>query len=886
MSVLRAWFTVFILFLSSICHSQLVWSPVNPSPTGNALFSIASGAGQFVGVGANGAIAASDDGKHWIHRESNTPSALTALIFANGEFLAAASDGTIVHSIDGIKWIPEATGATFPVDNLVFGNGTYVLAGGSANFLTSSDAKTWTPHTLPYNCLFNQTVNGGPDSGKIIFAHGRFVAAYEQCVLGSADGVNWTLFSFSNQAFWTLDFVNGNFIAVGGTSLAEVSPDGINWTAETGTNTYPLSAVCADGSSCIGLSSVVQQSDFISHSSDGSNWLAESIFYSLNGNYQSISSPPVLHATAFANGTYVAVGDFGILLYSTDGVDWMTGAFDLLDTLRGVTFGQGLFVAVGDRGEVQTSQDGVDWSIQARATSNDLYAIAYANGTYIAVGDGGCILSSSDGTNWAVQGSGTTANLLSVATNGAEFVAVGAGGTVLTSPDGFIWQSQNSGTAHALRALAYGANRYVAVGDFGDILESADGISWSLVLESDITTSLYSVAFGNGEFVALGPPYPLYSADGIHWGSAPFEFSATPPIIAMTFGDGIFITPDQSFTLADASGVSEVAGPGLSTTALTIRSIAVGASGAVAVGNSGVHLFWSGAGGWATMNSGLPYLNSRITAVAADGPDVLAVGSSFSNTSALDLALISHDRGTTWSALDTGQLGSVPLGLASHDGAFVTVTEAGSALIYNGSTWNKYDIGIGQYVTRVQWVNDRYIALGNSGSFASSIDGVVWNAQSLSTYSVNDVAFGNGNFVIAGSDIYYSGDGQSWQHAYSAGGNVFNAVAFGRGQFAAVGNAGVAVSNDGLQWSDVCPANSLSSLIYDGTKFVGVGASDSYVTFNGKEWRRGLLHTPGPTYGVAYSSGKFVTGSEFGTIQTSFDDLVFSSEFEGVSCPL
>jgi len=87
------------------------------------------------------------------------------------------------------------------------------------------------------------------------------------------------------------------------------------------------------------------------------------------------------------------------------------------NNLHAVTYGNGQFVAVGDTGTIMTSTDGVTWVQRQSGTSYPLYGIAYGNGQFVAVasaytGAPGTIVSSADGVNWVQQQSGTTYGLI------------------------------------------------------------------------------------------------------------------------------------------------------------------------------------------------------------------------------------------------------------------------------------------------------------------------------------------------------------------------------------------------------------------------------------------------------------------------------------------
>ena len=62
--------------------------------------------------------------------------------------------------------------------------------------------------------------------------------------------------------------------------------------------------------------------------------------------------------------------------------------------LYAVTYGNNTFVAVGAYGTILTSTDGVSWTQRTSPTSNHLRAVTYGNNTFVAVGDYGTILTS------------------------------------------------------------------------------------------------------------------------------------------------------------------------------------------------------------------------------------------------------------------------------------------------------------------------------------------------------------------------------------------------------------------------------------------------------------------------------------------------------------
>jgi len=193
-------------------------------------------------------------------------------------------------------------------------------------------------------------------------------------------------------------------------------------------------------------------------------------------NWQSCSKPNEygsLSGVAYGNGTFVAVGSYGEILTSPDGVTWTRRDSGTERSLYGVAYGNGIFVAVGGyMREILTSPDGIIWTERDSGTEKDLSGVAYGAGTFVAVGSYGEILTSPDGITWTRRDSGTEKDLSGVAYGVGTFIAVGSYGEILTSPDGLAWTERCSGTSSLLKEVSYGNDTFVAVGEtvFGDAI--------------------------------------------------------------------------------------------------------------------------------------------------------------------------------------------------------------------------------------------------------------------------------------------------------------------------------------------------------------------------------------------------------------------------------
>ncbi len=147
-------------------------------------------------------------------------------------------------------------------------------------------------------------------------------------------------------------------------------------------------------------------------------------------------------------GIYVAVRDDGAVSRSnTNGVTYNVVSTGSAKPLHGVAFAGTWFVAVGDSGRaIRSSDTGLHWAADnSRTTSRLREVTAHANGDYfIAVGDTGTTLRKvTSAAAWDTTASPTAKALYSVASNGLNpgiLVAVGNAGTILRSTDqGITW---------------------------------------------------------------------------------------------------------------------------------------------------------------------------------------------------------------------------------------------------------------------------------------------------------------------------------------------------------------------------------------------------------------------------------------------------------------
>jgi len=165
----------------------------------------------------------------------------------------------------------------------------------------------------------------------------------------------------------------------------------------------------------------------------------------------------------------------------------------------------------------------------SRGAALPFRAYARGNGFCVAVSHSGRVLSSCDETSWRdineVNDSFTTF-YRAVAYGNSTFVVVGGSyvgvpGVVVTLKSDAVW-IRNLSTRDTLHGVAFGNGQFVAVGDHGAIMTSRDGTHWRKQNAGTSDTLFASVAFGYNTFVAVGDSGSiLISTEGANWKARP-----------------------------------------------------------------------------------------------------------------------------------------------------------------------------------------------------------------------------------------------------------------------------------------------------------------------------------------------------------------------------
>ncbi len=235
-----------------------------------------------------------------------------------------------------------------------------------------------------------------------------------------------------------------------------------------------------------------------------------------------------LSEAAYGAGRWVAAGGSNILV-SINASNW-TALTAPGQQLHCVARAGNLFVVAGKAMTPNTlppiyvSGDGVNWNSTqtiVRGSTNGIYAGDFNGIWRVLVGENGAVLTSAAAAGfWEGRHNGPLpeVDLHGVCHGGPQsrFFAVGKGGYIGSTGDGSRWQRHESNTAKDLFSVACGNGRFVAVGD-KTILYSDDGSTWRSA-ETVANAVLKGIKYEAGVFVAVGEMGTiLFSADGIRW---------------------------------------------------------------------------------------------------------------------------------------------------------------------------------------------------------------------------------------------------------------------------------------------------------------------------------------------------------------------------------
>jgi flagellin len=191
----------------------------------------------------------------------------------------------------------------------------------------------------------------------------------------SADGVAWMhRDSGTSRELRSVTWNKRTYLAVGDAGTILASADGTEWESRTSESSANLRHVLWTGTRFL-----VVGRNVIMSSNDGNSWDALAV----SGNLTSVTWNGI---------NYVAVGEAGVILASTDGENWLPQPSGVSENFNAITWDGRQFIAVGNHGKIVTSSDGLEWNSRFSGTDRHLFGIAQSCGQIITVGESATIL--------------------------------------------------------------------------------------------------------------------------------------------------------------------------------------------------------------------------------------------------------------------------------------------------------------------------------------------------------------------------------------------------------------------------------------------------------------------------------------------------------------
>ncbi len=284
---------LFIAAFISPSFAQLSWSNQSPSGLSDDIWSVTYANGTFAATTSQGKVLTSGDGLTWISQVADQGTWLVSIAYGNGKWVAVGAGGTILVSSDLKSWVNAKAVTTNKLNGVIYTGAIWVAVGDSATIVTSPDALNWTIVAAP--------------SGITGFFHGLTIVHN----------------GLANPSVLISGALSGN--GTGATNSGVVLELFGTQTA-TGGETYSVLNF-GSGLNLLGGQGAVGNLEAILTSTYNNDvvavgWGSVIIGY-VGSSFQNCPVPNyVYRGLTYGNGYWVAAGEQGTILSSTNGQTW------------------------------------------------------------------------------------------------------------------------------------------------------------------------------------------------------------------------------------------------------------------------------------------------------------------------------------------------------------------------------------------------------------------------------------------------------------------------------------------------------------------------------------------------------------------------------------
>lgn len=451
---------------------------------------------------------------------------------------------TVLFPISGMSadWVGVVPFRSQTETRIFHWNGKFMLLTRSlGEAFTSEDGRTWT------NTKGSKSPDRPSNVDRYVPIGGMLYALTTNDLQRSTDAIHWTRVPEPPGCGLT-DLTTGNGMVVGVSGCPEreiwISSDGDRWTSRKYPNSFGLDRIAYGNGFYVALNE-----HEIASSTNAVDW-------TIRHSEPNATYVYGLKDLLFAKGRFVAVGENGRILTSTDGTAWSAAAIEEKRTYFQTLVFQGeRFIAqTSNSKELYTSPDGLQWERQF-SNGFPVSGIAYSKGRFLVTDGKGNLAESDDSLKAWTEYPAPSGYLNALLHTGKEYIVLGNGGMLATSPDAIHWTERPADTLRDIAAAAWGAGTVVAVGRQGLIRTSTDGVEW-VTRTSGSKDSLLSVTFGNDVFVVTSyQGRILTSSDGAEW-TTTYTPTKLTPMREVAFGNGLFMAlyPEANSLLTSPDG--------------------------------------------------------------------------------------------------------------------------------------------------------------------------------------------------------------------------------------------------------------------------------------------------------------------------------------------
>jgi len=784
---------------------------------------------QYVVSGNNAVLRTSTDlvtwKQHGLGRDPLSPSETQvtgrAIDYYNGIFLHGTTNGSIRTSTDGSDWTVRPNAGTQRVRGFAYVNNEFYLYGDGGSIRSSTDAVTWTARTAGVTSTIYSLIYSNSD--------GVFFQASDG-LRTTTDFDQWTV--LSGATFGTVAsvvYTNDKFYAGTNTGRLFASTAGLVWNIVEDRYGYSINGITSTDSDPATVF-YVHSSGGLARSTDDINW---DHYYSISNSTGTVST---INSVTYGNNVYVAGGNGGILVTSTDGRSWLSLKSITTTTIQNVYYSSGEYLVTGNNGLfLRTTNDFLTTSTVTTGITTTIFTSLKTNTGFYLIGRSGAdIQTSTNLTRWLRYGA-TITSIPSIS-NTSALIATTFTNQTLTSSN---WLGMKLGITTTTGGQTVPIIGAITGFNVTASVEEDQEAGWDLYPSvGSITITGVTAGISNSQpriYITTTDSAQFTNASGVFQRMSLAGFTTTTTRVAC-----IELTPDERVIAGGDESrlwIGDTAGTSMPTqasgiTGLWVRGICTNrttpfilAVGSNSTNNSG---FWVYTNNLSTWTFGTTFVSVPLNSATFNGTNLYVIVGN-AGTIASSSTITGPFTVRTNTAFYNQNINKVIFGA----GVFVFGGEDGTiASSTDAITWVRREAGTSNPIRGLSYdsVRQKYFLLDSQGAIRSSTDLSTWEVEVRSQNIIGDplkIVSGNNVSLYYSTQAYgYSQDNKIWQSVATT--TTITDITFGNNLFVMTfANGLIRTSTDAVTWTDKLSGtnNIINAIYYDEDIAIYVGNS-------------------------------------------------------------